>query len=349
MLRTIRQLGRQWPFSVPATIVGSIVLAYGLAALAAKELGALQSMGTMTTYAYVVCGALDPGEIAGPRPWTSWFTSAFLHGGLIHLIMNSMSILQLGRLLDALTMPRSTLLAYLMGVVGGAAAVMALGWFQGGGSVTIGASSGACGILGALLGLIYRARGAMLAELRRELLTSTAILIAIGFAPGISAIGHAGGLIAGVACGLILRQRGSIRLARDPWTSGPDIAAAVLTFACVLALGISAYRIPNDIKVLKSTKPLSEQIESLRKWLSPNTPAPTEIELRDWINVNDQLKLPRAYVPIMDEVRRVAVTSGLLDGRAMNSDEAQKATRAIDTLLERFAAAALSSGWFENP
>lgn len=346
MLRAIRQLGDRWPFSVPTTIVGAIVVTYGLAALVARELGQPTRMGSLSSLAYVVCGALDPDNRMGPRYWTTWFTAAFLHGGLFHLIMNSMSILQLGRLLDVLTMPRNTLLAFLAGTVGGSAAVMGLAWLTGGGSVTIGASSGACGILGALLGLTFRARGSVLTELRRELIMSTVILIAIGFAPGISAMGHAGGLVAGILCGLVMRNRGSIRLARDPWTSGPDIAAFILTVACLVALGIQAYRVPDDIKILKSTRPLESQFDTLEKWVGPRRTIPSEAEVRDWVMIQEQLKLPRAYVPIAAELQNLATASGCLEGRVLSQEQSMKYSAALDQLHSRFIDAVTESNWF---
>jgi membrane associated rhomboid family serine protease len=121
--------------------------------------------------------------------------------------MNSMSIHQLGRLLDALTMPRNVYMSFLAGVLGGAATVELWAALQGAPQpLTVGASAGACGLLGALLALTYKARGGFFGELRKELLSSTILLILIGFLPGISGAGHFGGLLAGGACGWVIRN-----------------------------------------------------------------------------------------------------------------------------------------------
>lgn len=353
MLGSLRRWAARWPYDAAATVIGALVVTFVASLLLAKELGTLGAGGGflgMSTLAYAVCGALDPDAPFDARQAATWFTYAFLHGGLFHILMNSMSIHQLGRMLEVLTMPRNVYMTFLAGVLGGAATVELWAAVQGGRHpITVGASAGACGLLGALLALTYKARGGFFGELRKELLSSTILLVIIGFLPGISGAGHVGGLVAGALCGLVIRKRGSLRLPNDTLTVVPDVLTALTGAACLAAVLWVAATAPQDAKLLRTAKPLLRCIGTFSEWLDASAPRPTAADIDEWVAELDGLDVPRSLRPIGTDLLRLAHGSGLLDGRTPDPAKMPEMRAAAETLFKRAAAVVDDSGWFVTP
>jgi rhomboid protease GluP len=160
-------------------------------------------------------GALSPEDIAlGGWGWMRLLTSAFVHIGLIHLLVNSVSLYVLGRVAEPMFGHGRYLLLYLIAAFsGGCAALMT--------SIGIGAgASGAiCGLLGAIAVWFLLNRSFMPPELAsrglRSIMLNAIILVAISMVPGISWSGHLGGAIAGAAAAVLLHyQRYGVGIVR---------------------------------------------------------------------------------------------------------------------------------------
>jgi membrane associated rhomboid family serine protease len=140
------------------------------------------------------------------------FTSPFLHLNWDHIEGNSGPLFVFG------------LLAAYRGVVrfGGVTLVVAITsglavWlFQGSGELTVGASGLIFGYFGYVLarGLIDRNLIDALAALVMALSYAYILTVAIPGTPGVSWIGHLGGLIGGIAAGWIFRGRRGLPVAR---------------------------------------------------------------------------------------------------------------------------------------
>ncbi|HZZ85114.1 MAG TPA: rhomboid family intramembrane serine protease [Anaeromyxobacteraceae bacterium] len=136
-------------------------------------------------------------------------TASFLHGGLAHLAFNSMALASVGPSIERLYgRPRFLLVFLGGGAVGMAASVAFVP------NPSVGASAGIFALFGALLGFAVRARRRLTPQARRLILQDVgwvvALNVGLGFMSGyIDNAAHLGGLAAGVALGLALRERPS--------------------------------------------------------------------------------------------------------------------------------------------
>jgi membrane associated rhomboid family serine protease len=132
--------------------------------------------------------------------WWRPLTAAFLHIGPLHLVLNMLAVLVFGSELERQLGRRRFLALYLLSALGGAAAIQLFGDPA---RPVAGASTAIYGLLGGLGVLMLVRRQDV-----RGLLTLLAINVFISFLPGVSLLGHLGGLVAGAAtAGLLLATR----------------------------------------------------------------------------------------------------------------------------------------------
>jgi membrane associated rhomboid family serine protease len=135
--------------------------------------------------------------------WWRIFTAAFLHIGPVHLALNMLGLLVFGSELERQLGRWRFLALYLLSLLGGAAAIQLFG--SPGGPVA-GASTAIYGLLGALLVLMLVRRQDL-----RGIVTLLGLNIALSFLPGISLLGHLGGLVTGaLTTALLLLTRRSV-------------------------------------------------------------------------------------------------------------------------------------------
>jgi membrane associated rhomboid family serine protease len=135
--------------------------------------------------------SLVPGLVQAGE-WWRVLTSGFLHIGPIHLLFNMMALWVLGRDLETVLGRGRFLALYFVSLLGGAAAVMV---FYAPDERVAGASGAVFGLMGALVVVLRRLRvpaGQVFGLIGINVLISFVI-------PGISLIGHLGGLVVGAA------------------------------------------------------------------------------------------------------------------------------------------------------
>jgi membrane associated rhomboid family serine protease len=141
--------------------------------------------------------ALAPVQVAGGG-WWRLVTSGFLHIGLLHLVFNMVALWFIGRDVELVLGRLRFSVLYGVSLLGGSAAVMLFGSPAG----------EVAGASGAIFGLM----GALIVLLRRMQLPMTSALVIVGLnvvlsltVPGISLLGHLGGLVVGVvvAAGMV--------------------------------------------------------------------------------------------------------------------------------------------------
>ncbi len=148
-----------------------------------------------------------PVAVAGGEWWRP-LTAAFLHIGLIHLVLNMLAVLVFGSELERQLGRWRFLAVYLLSALGGAASIQLFGNPL---QPVAGASTAIYGLLGSL-GVLMIVRRQDL----RGLLTLLAINVVISFLPGVSLLGHLGGLVAGAAATAIVvatRRRPPLQVA----------------------------------------------------------------------------------------------------------------------------------------
>ncbi len=127
-------------------------------------------------------------------------TSAFLHGGLLHIALNMFALVQVGTYLEALVGSPRMLAVYAIATVGSGIAVVLFSPND----VTVGASGAIFGIFGALVAV-----GLRLGPAGRGLVAQTLPIVGLNLAFGfsmsnVSNAGHVGGLVSGFLAGLAI-------------------------------------------------------------------------------------------------------------------------------------------------
>ena len=137
------------------------------------------------------------------RPWTI-LTGAFLHGGLLHILFNMLSLYWVGRAIEPVLDWWRFLTVYLVSALGGSAFILAWCLIQPSELLvgTVGASGAVFGLFGAVF-VLQRLGGAD----TTPILTLLGINLVYGFlASGISWQAHIGGAVAGVAATWVLAR-----------------------------------------------------------------------------------------------------------------------------------------------
>lgn len=148
--------------------------------------------------------------------WWRLVASMFLHIGVVHLLVNSWALYQLGGLFELwLGSARTALVFFATGLAGSLASLAFTLRPSGGEGLSAGASGAIFGILGALIAFLFRrrehlTRGAK--GLLSQLLFWAGLNVFFGFTvPGIDNAAHLGGCLAGLAFGAFLQDRPEFR------------------------------------------------------------------------------------------------------------------------------------------
>lgn len=175
------QMGGQQGFSFFGGINGDVLL----------RLGARQSL------------LIRSGE------WWRLVVPIFLHGGLLHIVMNSWVLMDLGPQLEELYGSARYLFLYV--AIGIFSFLVSTVWnlrTADGYGISIGASGSLMGLIGLMIALTKK-RGGVLAEMyRKHLIQWVVVIFVFGFiVAGIDNAGHFGGLVAGYGLGRVFADR----------------------------------------------------------------------------------------------------------------------------------------------
>lgn len=153
----------------------------------------------------IAAGFVKPIFVSGEY-WRI-LTGAALHGGVLHLFLNSFAFFSFGRLFEGLSNRAHLSLVFLLAVVGGG--VLSLIFKPEGASV--GASGGILGVVSYLAVYTFSRRQFVSPAFRKDMLVNVAFILAFGLIlyDVIDNYGHVGGLITGAVYGLI-------QIPRDP-------------------------------------------------------------------------------------------------------------------------------------
>jgi membrane associated rhomboid family serine protease len=189
-------MARRWG-AVTLTLIAINVAMFLVTAVSAVAGGA----SPLNNYDSTVFDALAQVPVlVSLGEWWRLITAAFLHIGPIHLLLNMLALLVFGAELERALGRGRFLTLYLASALGGATAIQLFGGFD---TPVAGASTAIYGMLGGL-GVVLVATKQDL----RGLLTLLAINLFISFLPGISLIGHLGGLVTGaLTAGILVLAR----------------------------------------------------------------------------------------------------------------------------------------------
>ena len=215
----LRSAGRRWG-PVTLVLIGMNVAMFVVTAISAG----VEGINPFTNYLSPVFLDLEQWPpLVAEGQWWRLVTAAFLHVGLVHLVLNMLALLVFGTELEGALGRWRYLTLYFVSVLGGATAVQLLSR-----SPVAGASTAIWGLMGGL-GVLLLARRQDL----RGIVTLLALNVLISvLVPGISLVGHLGGLVAGaLVTGIFVlaRRRPAVQIAG---------AAALAVVLLVLALAV---------------------------------------------------------------------------------------------------------------
>ncbi len=212
----------------PLVTISLIVVNVAFFLVTAVQSGSAMDLSTSELY---LRGGLIPAEVASGEYWRL-LSAGFLHGNLVHLATNMLSLYWLGIPLERILGRWRMLSIYVLSLLGSSVSVLL---FSAPVSMTIGASGAVYGLMGALLMTIRR-----LKLDPRPLIVVVALNVFITFTyPGLSWQGHLGGFVAGAVLGAAMVF--PPRTSRVAWQWGVGVGLAVvllvLTFIAVGQIG----------------------------------------------------------------------------------------------------------------
>jgi rhomboid protease GluP len=194
--------------------------------------GGFMSIDQRTLYAF---GAKFRPAIFGQGEWWRLVTAGFLHGGLLHIGMNSWVLFDLGAQVESVYGASRLIVVYFMATVFGF--LLSTVWAPL--SLSVGASAGIMGLIGAMIALGMRERSSPAAAANRGMYIRWVVyMLILGLLPGlhIDNAAHIGGLAAGFGVAYLA---GTPRISRAPserlWLAAAAFCV-VITAACFLKM-----------------------------------------------------------------------------------------------------------------
>lgn len=158
-------------------------------------------------------GAISRVDVIGQGQWWRLVGYCFVHIGVLHLLMNMYFLYSLGPLVETMWGSVRFLALYLVSGIGGGVAVVLAN------QAAAGASGALCGVLASFGVWVFLNRSHLGRHLSsqwlRGVMTNVLLIVLISMIPGVSAMGHLGGGLAGavIAVPLVYNRfgRGAIR------------------------------------------------------------------------------------------------------------------------------------------
>jgi len=143
---------------------------------------------------------LDFGAKYGPRiragDWWRLITAGFLHGGVLHILMNSWVLFDLGAEVEQIYGTSRLMVFYFISTVTGFLFSSKFGFNQ-----SVGSSAGIFGLIGAMLAFGFTDRSSLGAAVKALYVRWLVYLMVLSFIPGVDFRAHIGGLSGGFVVG----------------------------------------------------------------------------------------------------------------------------------------------------
>lgn len=218
----------QYTTSIILLINVGLYIATVLASMRAGNNDAFLNLDGNTLFEF---GAKVRFAILGGQ-WWRLVTAGFLHGGLLHIGMNMWVLWDVGAQVEAIYGTARLLVVYFVGSVLGF--LFSTFWSQ---YLSIGASAGLMGLIGAMIAVGVHHRSALGQAIRGQYIRWTIYMLIIGILPGlqIDNAAHLGGLAGGF---------GIAYVAGLPRPAGSWLERVwkIAAYACILLTVVSFFR-----------------------------------------------------------------------------------------------------------
>jgi rhomboid protease GluP len=231
--RFLRTLGIENAPIWTSVILAACIGLYAITVKATSDLTDGASSLTPNNQALIHYGAtvgileLEAGQ------WWRIVTAIFLHGGVLHLVLNAAGLWTAGQVVEERFGRGQFLVVFL--VTGVCGYLFSL-WLSGEHEFSVGASGAIFGLIGFVVGHVVRQRGRA-RDLRERFVPWLLYGVVFSFTPHVNWRAHLGGLAAGFLLGLVVADEQTARrwLPAWAWTIAGGLAVAVMVAAFVLA------------------------------------------------------------------------------------------------------------------
>ncbi len=173
-------------------------------------------------------GAKFGYDIVRNLEWWRLITAGFLHGGFLHIGINSWVLWDLGPKIDEVFGGYRYLAIYFVSTVFGFAA--SLYWSPN--VYSVGASAGISGLVGAMVGLGTKEKHSIIGRERGRYLQWMALILVQGFIiSGIDNAAHIGGFVGGFIIAYIAGSKGHARGDDTLWKTAGWLSVAVTAYS----------------------------------------------------------------------------------------------------------------------
>lgn len=204
------------PIVVPTLIVINVLI-YAFTAYQAHSIGDVQGSALFGQWAEM------PAAVASGS-WWQLITAGFLHITPVHIVLNMLSLWWIGKDLERILGRVRFIAVYLVSLFGGGVSVLV---FADPFGPVAGASGAVFGLLGGVLVVVLKLKlnpGSVIATIAINLVLSVAI-------PGISVLGHLGGLVVGVLVTAAIIYAPEVN--RKYWQAGAAVVAVLALLGLV--------------------------------------------------------------------------------------------------------------------
>lgn len=162
--------------------------------------------------------------------WWRLLTAGFLHGGVLHILMNSWVLFDLGTQVEETFGTARFLIVYFISTITGFWASLYFSPH----TLSIGASAAIFGLIGAMIAMGIRDRSSHGSAIRAVYMRWAIYGLAMGLLPGIDNWAHMGGLAGGFITAFITGTPGYSRMVERLWKVGAAFALIITAAAFLL-------------------------------------------------------------------------------------------------------------------
>jgi len=172
-------------------------------------------------------GASEPAFMMHGE-WWRLITAGFLHSGILHILMNSWVLFDLGAEVEMIYGTSRLIVFYFLGTVAGFFASSHIG-----GHISVGSSAGIFGLIGAMLAFGFTDRSSLGMQVK-SLYTRWVIYgLVLSFIPGVDFWAHVGGFSGGFIAGWLASTPRARMMWKEPLLkalAGVSIAVTAVAF-----------------------------------------------------------------------------------------------------------------------
>ena len=161
--------------------------------------------------------------------WWRLVTAGFLHGGILHILMNSWVLFDLGAEVEALYGTSRLIVFYFVSTVTGFLMSSMLGH-----SPSVGSSAGIFGLIGAMLAFGFTDKSSLGAQVKALYGRWVIYALVLSFIPGVDYYAHIGGLAGGFLTGFLASTPRARLMWKEPLIR---YAAGICLGLTVLSIG----------------------------------------------------------------------------------------------------------------